>query len=52
MLYDPEKHKAVKEKSDADADADNAVRDMIPEKVLSPKRIAQLKKNLRKIHLI
>jgi GNAT superfamily N-acetyltransferase len=48
MLYDPKKHKAVREKPETD----NAVMEMIPEKVLSPKRVAQLKKNLRKIHLI
>ncbi|MDR2026644.1 MAG: GNAT family N-acetyltransferase [Prevotellaceae bacterium] len=53
MLYDPEKHKAATETENPEADRDvNAVREMIPEKVLSPKRIAQLRKNLRKIHLI
>jgi GNAT superfamily N-acetyltransferase len=48
MLYDPEKHRIVKKKPEADIQ----IMEMIPEKILSPKRIAQLRKNLRKIHLI
>jgi GNAT superfamily N-acetyltransferase len=48
MLYDPGKQKAIVEKSE---DVDK-IREMIPEQVLSPKRIAQLRKNLRKIHLL
>jgi hypothetical protein len=45
MLYDPEKHNAVKRN-------DNPAGEMIRAKMLSPKRIAKLRKNLRKIHLI
>jgi hypothetical protein len=48
MLYDPEKHDAAKEKPAADSpDAE-----MIREQMLSPRRIAKLRKNLRRIHLI
>lgn len=45
MLYDPEKNKKKEEIKEED-------KDFISDKVLSPKRIAKLKKNLRKIHLI
>jgi hypothetical protein len=48
MLYDPEKHKSTADSPKVSA----PVKEMIPEKALSPKRIAQIRKNLRKIHLI
>ncbi|MDR0386275.1 MAG: GNAT family N-acetyltransferase [Prevotellaceae bacterium] len=48
MLYDPEKQLSTAKKPVID----DSVREMIREKMLSPKRIAQLRKNLRKIHLI
>jgi len=48
MLYDPAKQKAIIEKSEET----DKIREMIPEQMLSPKRIAQLRKNLRKIHLL
>ena len=44
MLYDPDKRKREEATEEKESE-------MVPDKLISPKRIAQLKKNLKKIHM-